>query len=214
MSNFLYIGGRKGGCGKTTTAHLLCLGAILMRQPATYVLTDPEKALKTEGRPYGVIDGTDPKVLAQIIGNNANVANGWLIVDGGGNRPAFDAAMAKQADLCLLPFGDDDEMTDCVIKDLDAMPDAMAWPVNWPSNRLAAAEAQRHIDGLAAKYPLRMIQPPIVDVRSSKELLGKSLENPTTQVRSAARRAFMIMAERYNELATAQTGRGKLAAAE
>jgi len=199
MSRFIYIGGRKGGCGKTTTAHLLCLGAILHRQPATYVLTDPEKKLKTEGRPYGVIDGKNPAILAQIIAANANVANGWLIVDGGGNRPAFDAAMAEQADLCLLPFGDDDEMTDCVKKDLEAMPGGLAWPVNWPSNRLAAAEAQRHIDGLTQAYPLRVILPPILDVRSSKELLNQSLENPSTPLRAAARRAFEVMTDRYDE---------------
>jgi hypothetical protein len=199
MSRFVYIGGRKGGCGKTTTAHLLCLGAILHRQPATYVLTDPEKKLKTEGRPYGVIDGKNPAILAQIIAANANVANGWLIVDGGGNRPAFDAAMAEQADLCLLPFGDDDEMTDCVKNDLEAMPGGLAWPVNWPSNRLAAAEAQRHIDGLTQAYPLRVILPPILDVRSSKELLNQSLENPSTPLRAAARRAFEVMTDRYDE---------------
>src|SRR4051794_34435548 len=138
MSHLVYIGGRKGGCGKTTTAQLLCLGAILQRQPATYVLTDPEKELKPEGRPYGVIDGRDPAVLAQIIANNANVLNGWLIVDGGGNRPTFDAAISGNADLCLLPFGDDEEMTETVRKDMEALPHALAWPVNWPSNRLAA----------------------------------------------------------------------------
>ena len=29
------------GTGKTTTAHLACLGAILRNHPAAYVLTDP-----------------------------------------------------------------------------------------------------------------------------------------------------------------------------
>ena len=214
MSCFVFVGGRKGGCGKTTTAHLLCLGAILHRQPATYVLTDPEKELKPDGRPYGVIDGTDPAKLAQIIANNQNVANGWLIVDGGGNRPAFDAAMAEQADLCLLPFGDDEDMTDCVKKDLESIPDALAWPVNWPSNRLAAAEAQRHIDGLTQKFPLRVILPPILDVRSSKELLNQSLDNPSTPLRAAAKRAFGVMSERYDEVTHTQTAGQRAAAAE
>lgn len=214
MSNFLYVGGRKGGSGKTTTAHLLCLGAILHRQPATYVLTDPEKELKPEGRPYGVIDGREPAVLAQIIANNAKMLNGWLIVDGGGNRPAFDAEMAKRADLCLLPFADDEEMVGCVRKDMGAMPAGLAWPVNWPTNRLAAAEAQRLIDDLARDFPLRVILPPIMDVRSSKELLGQSLENPSTPVRSAARRAFEVMADRYDEITPGKANPASADAAE
>ena len=199
MSRFVYVGGRKGGCGKTTTALLLCLGAVLRGHPATYVLTDPEKELKSDGRPFGVIDGRDPAALAQIIANNAKVLNGWLIVDGGGNRPAFDAEIARLADLCLLPFADDDEMTECVVKDLAAMPDSVAWPVNWPTNKMAATSAQRHIEAVARAFPLRVIQPPILDVRSTKELLGRSLANPSTIVRSAARRAFQIMADRYDE---------------
>lgn len=197
MSRLVYVGGRKGGSGKTTTALLLCLGAILRGQPAAYVLTDPEKELKAEGRPFGVIDGRDPVALAQIITNNAKALNGWLIVDGGGNRPAFDAEMAKVAGLCLLPFGDDEEMTDCVMKDLAAMPDSFAWPVNWPTNKMALTSAQRHVEAVSKAFPLRVILPPVVEVRSTKDLLSKSLDNPSTAVRSAARRAFEIMADRY-----------------
>jgi hypothetical protein len=212
MSHLVYVGGRKGGCGKTTTALMLCLGAILRGQPSTYVLTDPVKELKPEGRPFGVIDGRDPASLAQIIANNAKVLNGWLIVDGGGNRPAFDAEMARLADLCLLPFADDEEMTDCVRMDLAAIPDALAWPVNWPTNKMAATSAQRHIDELAQDFPLRLLAPPIFEVRSSKELLGKSLENPSTAVRSAARRAFEIMADRFDEITNGKAPQPQLAA--
>ena len=87
MSNLIFIGGQKGGSTKTTTAHLMCLGAILRGQPAAYVLTDPLRSLKTEGRPYGVMDGRDSNELAKIITASSNTKNGWLIVDGGGNRP-------------------------------------------------------------------------------------------------------------------------------
>ena len=144
-----------------------------------------------------MIDGRDPKALAQIITNSANTLNGWLIVDGGGNRPAFDSEMAKLAGLCLLPFGDDEEMTECVMKDLAAMPDALAWPVNWPTNRMAVANAQQHIDAVAKAFPFRVILPAVVEVRATKDLLSKSLDNPSTAVRSAARRAFEIMTDRY-----------------
>jgi hypothetical protein len=41
MSVSVYISGQKGGSTKSTTDHLLCLGSVLMNQPAAYVLTDP-----------------------------------------------------------------------------------------------------------------------------------------------------------------------------
>jgi hypothetical protein len=210
MSRFVFVGGGKGGCGKTTTAHLLCLGAILARQPATYVLTDPMRDPKPEGRPYGVIDGRDAEDLSQVIANSAKMQNGWLVVDGGGNRPAFDAAIAELADLTILPFGDDDEMREVVKKDMARLQTALAWPVNWPTNRMAAAEAQRHIDDIAKAFPLRLIEPPIFEVRATKELLREDLASPATQVRAAARRAFDIMSDRYDEVVqTAATAEGR-----
>jgi hypothetical protein len=51
-SRSIYFGGQKGGSTKTTTSHGVCLGAILCKQPAAYVLTDPNRQLKEEGRPY------------------------------------------------------------------------------------------------------------------------------------------------------------------
>ena len=60
MSNFVFVGGTKGGTTKSCSSHLLCLGSVLCKQPAAYVLTDPRRKLKSEGRPYGVLDGTDP----------------------------------------------------------------------------------------------------------------------------------------------------------
>lgn len=92
MSTIVYIGGQKGGTTKTTTSHLMCLGAILKKHPAAYVLTDPHRRIKSDGRPYGVLDGRDSAALAQIITASHNMGNGWLVVDGGGNRPAFDQA--------------------------------------------------------------------------------------------------------------------------
>jgi chromosome partitioning protein len=198
MSRIVYVGGQKGGSSKTCTAHLLCLGAILARQPADYVLTDPNRQLKEEGRPYGVIDGRDPLKLAQVIAASQSVKNGWLIIDGGGNRPAFDAEMAKEAQLLLLPFRDSEEDLDAVSLDLKAIPRALAWPSAWPTNVKAKGTAQALIDALSMAFPERVIQEPLYFVNSAKELLGASLDNPSTAVRSTARRAFSIMASRIS----------------
>jgi len=200
MSHIVYVGGQKGGTTKTCTGHLLCLGAILARQPADYVLTDPNRQLKEEGRPYGVIDGKDPIKLAEVIAASHSVKNGWLVIDGGGNRPAFDKEMAKEAPLVLLPFRDSEEDLDAVSLDMKAIPHALAWPSAWPTNAKAQATAQNLINALTLAFPNRVIEKPLYFVNSAKELLGASLDNPSTVVRSAARRAFGIMADCYAAL--------------
>jgi len=48
--NVVFVGGTKGGVGKSATAHLACLGAILRNQPAAYVLTDPRRKIRGQGR--------------------------------------------------------------------------------------------------------------------------------------------------------------------
>lgn len=195
MSNLIFIGGQKGGTTKTTTAHLMCLGAILRGQPAAYVLTDPNRSLKPEGRPYGVMDGRDGGDLARIITASSNTKNGWLIVDGGGNRPDLDRAIAEQAQLTILPFRDSEEDLETISRDLSAMPNAVALPSAWPTNKRAQDAAQKFIDALEQVFPGRIIRTPIYFVHSTLELLGKRLDSPSTPVRNAARRAYSILAE-------------------
>lgn len=213
MSKLVFVGGNKGGSSKTTTAHLFCLGAILTREPAAYVLTDPHRSIKAEGRPYGVLDGREAAGLAQIITASRSTRNGWLIVDGGGNRPAFDQALAAQADLTIIPFKASEEDLEAVAKDLAALPNSVALPCAWSTNRHAQEAAQRFIDALSRAYPLRVISPPVYFVNSANELLGKTLESPSTPVRNAARRAFRIMAEAYDEHAQQESEQPRAATA-
>jgi len=46
-----------------------------------------------------VLDGRQPKQLANILSASQNTPDGWLIIDGGGNRPAFDSEIAGEVDL-------------------------------------------------------------------------------------------------------------------
>lgn len=197
MSHSVYFGGQKGGSTKTTTSHLVCLGAILHKQPAAYVLTDPNRQLKEEGRPYSVLDGRQPGDLAKILGAIDTHRNGWWIVDGGGNRPAFDAEMAQVVDLVILPFRDSEEDLEAVTRDLHAYPNALAWPCAWPTNDKARQTAKHFIEALSLAFPQRVITSPLYFVNSVKELLGASLDNPSTPTRSAARRAFDIMSDTF-----------------
>ncbi|KFF42169.1 hypothetical protein JH25_27770 [Pseudomonas sp. BRG-100] len=199
MSNLIFIGGQKGGSTKTTTAHLMCLGAILRGQPAAYVLTDPNRSLKTEGRPYGVMDGRDSNELAKIITASSNTKNGWLIVDGGGNRPELDKAISTQAQLTILPFRGSEEDLETISRDLAAMPNAVALPSAWPTNKHAQEAAQKFIDALEQVYPGRVITSPNYFVNSALELLGQNLDSPSTPVRNAARKAFSILADTFEK---------------
>jgi hypothetical protein len=196
-TKIVFFGGSKGGVGKSTTSHLACLGAILCNQAAAYVLTDPDRKIRNKGRPYEVLDGTDPKELAKILKASQNTSGGWLIIDGGGNRPAFDSAIAEEADLCIFSFRPSHEDMDTVSSDMDRIGNALAWPTAWPTNIFAIPAAQSFINRLSKKYPSRVITKPIPFVNSASDLLAESLESPSSPVRRLARRVFSVMEEQY-----------------
>jgi chromosome partitioning protein len=197
--NVVFVGGSKGGVGKSATAHLACLGAILWNQPAAYVLTDPNRKIRGEGRPYSVLDGREPHQLANILGASHLTLSGWLIIDGGGNRPAFDAAIAAEANLCLVPFRASEEDLDTVADDMRRLPNAMAWPTAWPTNTFAERAALFYVEALAKAFPMRVINTPIPFVNSVSELLAASLDAPSSPVRQLARRVFEIMSDTFDE---------------
>ena len=193
----VFFGGTKGGVGKSLDSHLACLGAILYNQPAAYVLTDPDREIRDKGSPYEVLDGRQPKELANILNASQSTPGGWLIIDGGGNRPAFDLAIAEEADLCIFPFRPSQEDFDTVSKDMDRIANALAWPTAWPTNIFAIPAAQSFINRLSKKYPSRVITKPIPFVNSASDLLAESLESPSSPVRRLARRVFSVMEEQY-----------------
>ncbi len=200
--NVVFIAGSKGGVGKSATAHLACLGAVLRNQPAAYVLTDPNRKIRGEGRPYSVLDGREPHQLANILGASHLTLNGWLIIDGGGNRPAFDAAIAAEANLCLLPFRASEEDLDTVAGDMRRIPNAVAWPTAWPTNSFAERAALFYVEALTKAFPLRVINTPIPFVNSVSELLAASLDAPSSPVRQLARRVFDTMSDTFDERQT------------
>jgi hypothetical protein len=191
--------GEKGGTTKTASSHLMCLGAYLHGIPAAYVLTDPKRKVREEGRPYAVLDGRLPEQLALIIQSSENNLNGWLIIDGGGNRPDFDVELAKHIALVIVPFRNSEEDIDTAAQSLAAIPKALAWPSAWPTNPLAVKTSQYLIDGLAKAFPMRVITPPIPFVNSTSDLLVGSLGNASTPVRHTARKVFSTLTD-YFEL--------------
>lgn len=146
--------------------------------------------MRGEGRPYGVLDGRMPDKLAHILSASRSTLNGWLIIDGGGNRPAFDEEIAREADLVLLPFRASEEDLDTVADDLLRLPSAIAWPAAWPTNAFAECAAQFYIDGLSQAFPNRVLESRIPFVNSVSELLAAALESPSTAVRQVGRKVF------------------------
>src|SRR5580692_12711290 len=196
-TKLVFFGGSKGGVGKSATSHLACLGAILCNQPAAYVLTDPDREIRDKGRPYDVLDGREPKQLANILSASRSTADGWLIIDGGGNRPAFDSAIAEEVDLCIFPFRPSHEDMDTVSRDMDRISNALAWPTAWPTNIFAIPAAQSFINRLSRQYPSRVITKEIPFVNSASELLAATLDSPSQPVRRLARKVFSIMEEQF-----------------
>jgi len=192
-----FFGGSKGGVCKAATSHLACLGAILCNQPAAYVLTDPDREIREKGRPYEVLDGRQPKQLANILSASQSAPEGWLIIDGGGNRPAFDSEIAGEVDLCILPFRPSHEDMDTVSRDMDRIENALAWPTAWPTNIFAIPAAQSFINRLSKKYPSRVITKPIPFVNSASDLLAEALESPSSPVRRLARKVFSVMEQQF-----------------
>ena len=196
-TKLVFFGGSKGGVGKSATSHLACLGAVLSNQPAAYVLTDPDREIRDKGRPYDVLDGRQPKQLASILEASRSSPDGWLIIDGGGNRPAFDSAIAEEVDLCIFPFRPSHEDMDTVSKDMERIENALAWPAAWPTNIFAIPSAQSFINKLARKYPSRVITKPIPFVNSASDLLAESLDSPSPPVRRLARKVFAVMEAQF-----------------
>jgi hypothetical protein len=192
-TKIVFFGGSKGGVGKSTNSHLACLGAILCNQAAAYVLTDPDRKIRDKGRPYDVLDGTNSDKLAEYIEASKRTSGGWLIIDGGGNRPAFDSEIAKEADLCIFSFRPSHEDMDTVSDDMARISNALAWPTAWPTNLFAIPAAQSFINRLSKKFPSRVITKPIPFVNSASDLLAESLESPSPPVRRLARKVFSVM---------------------
>jgi hypothetical protein len=92
------------------------------------------------------------------------------------------------------------EDTDSVKRDLDEIPDALAWPTAWPTNVFARSEAQTLMDDPLQNYPDRVIPSPVEFVNSSNELLAHVLDNPSTRLRSAARNAYLTMTDVFDRL--------------
>jgi MinD-like ATPase involved in chromosome partitioning or flagellar assembly len=101
--------GRKGGCRKTSTAHMICQGAAMKNLQAVLALTDGQ-AKPTTDRRYSIVDVSDPSIMEEVFGNiEANKDSiDVVVIDGGGNRQEFDKTLSSFCDLIITPTTIDD----------------------------------------------------------------------------------------------------------
>lgn len=188
MARIICIVGSKGGTGKTTLTHLLAHGLALAGHRAVAALTDRERQpLAKEGRLYLPVDARTPDALERIAAKLAQVDGWYGVLDGAGNRPDADAALARRADLVLLPFRDSHEDVRTVRADLERLPQALAVPSQWPTNVWQLEVAQRLLEEQLADCAQRLL-PPVPAVSATKLLLQVQVPATLpTPVNNAAR---------------------------
>lgn len=105
--------GRKGGSGKTMTAHLLAHGLSKGYDlPVNVVMTDVREDTPMNFHPdrsyfLSPIMNKDTKsdlaALDRIFAKTVQIPNAVLIIDGGANRSNVDRAFAQLADFIMIP---------------------------------------------------------------------------------------------------------------
>ena len=92
-----------GGCAKTTSAHLLCLGAVWNAVEAAFIHTD-NKAPITINRPYHYFDCRAPEQLVSKVNEILNSGiPGVVVIDGGAGRKGNDEWFSKKTNLIVIP---------------------------------------------------------------------------------------------------------------
>lgn len=186
------IFGSKGGTGKSTLAHALAFGATLRGEMGIVVHTDNRPPVDCTGRPYGYVDGRDPEHIVRVL-ENAKQHEGLLVIDGGGNRPAFDSVIAQAADLVLVPVTLNAEDIRLASSDLERLPEAWAifnrWPVNW----FARAVAERY----ATRLPQERCLGRLIEVGSVRVFLDDAdpWQTPPTRTNNFARALYGMVWE-------------------
>ena len=91
-----------------------------------------------------------PRDLANILSAIDTHRNEWWIIDGGGNRSAFDAEMTQPVDLVFLPLRDREEDLEAVTRDLHAYPNALARPCALPTDDKTRQSAKHFVEALTS----------------------------------------------------------------
>lgn len=197
------IVGRKGGTGKTSIAHLLALGAAWRDVPSYLVHTDDRKPLTVIDRPYSYYDGRDPAELERLT-EAAENHDGLFILDGGGNRPDFDAWIAASMDLVLLPVCPDPEDVTLGLEHMATLEkrgaDNVRFVINkWPSGQHERVYVRRWLRELPFEKIVAAL-PEARAVRILRESDSEPFRTPPPKVNNLARNIYHLINYNLDQL--------------
>lgn len=190
-AHIIFVGGNKGGSGKTTISHLLCTGLALLGHSMALVTTD-NRPLRTgtDRRPYQILDGRTVKQLADIVASAPKIEGDvFLVIDGAASRSGeLDKALAGHVDVFLVPFTDFVEDLELAAEYCAAHKNAWALPNRWPTSPMAVASVAPLLEQIGAAVPGRVL-PPVPQVAGSKVLCEDDLSpsDIVTRTRNVAR---------------------------
>jgi cellulose biosynthesis protein BcsQ len=152
MAKVVALAGSKGGTGKSSLSHLIAHGAGSLPRaiPAVVLTTDIDDEVLADDRRYLVLDGRDPKRLAEELERLLAEERLLVVIDGAAGRPEIDAIISDVADLVLLPFGPSAQDAVRAAKNLEALPQAVALPNRWPTHPGVAKRAKRWLEMVPA----------------------------------------------------------------
>ncbi len=201
MRQLICVIGNKGGTGKTSISHLLCHGFGLLGKRSISILTDASREpLAQAHRNYTTLDGRDPMKLNRILAKLKAMPDWYGVIDGAGGHPELDRKFYELSDLSLLPFRDSHEDIRTVRHDLDAYPEALGVPSQWPTNPWQQLAAERTLDDLMQSYRPRLLEP-VYMLSASKLLLECAIPaHIPTAVHNVSRSLARQVVERLEKL--------------
>lgn len=191
------VTGLKGGTGKTALSHALALGAAWKRVPAYLCHTDNREPLRVKGRPYAYYDARSPETLATLAQEALN-GDGLFIVDGGGNRPAFDNWIASAMDMVLIPVSPDPEDVQEGLRQAELMDKAGAGKIRfiinkYPGHKNERMAVQRYLDPI----PEEMILGKVNEAKAIRSLREsdpeEGFQTPVTRVNNLSRSFYFLV---------------------
>jgi hypothetical protein len=151
--------GLKGGCGKTTLAHLFTLGAVLSGNRAIMVHTDDRTPPGDQGRPYKILDGRQQcnRTMIKDRADDPAYSEAIVVLDGGGNRKEFNLWLSEHADYLYIPVGPSAEDARVAVDTSQALDRHTDYVLmRWPSNPFSRAYVKKYI-ALLDKEPVCIV---------------------------------------------------------
>lgn len=147
----------KGGCGKTTTSHMISTGLAKLGFAVTHVSNDTSlgrNVRSSDPRPYTTYQAKTDEDRAAFLTDFANYEVPedrivFAVFDGAGSHHHVDKflfdTLSEDIHLILVPFAPSEEDTDVLKAMLDHYPSAIGVPTMWTNNKLGRDALEREI---------------------------------------------------------------------